>query len=234
MYPPAYPQDDLICLNPSVYLLHGSIKMGPGMRMNRNMVVLKNESNLTLINPVRMTEENLSRLDQLGSVNSIIRLGDFHGLDDCFYLDRYQCEFWAQSGQETYKDPKPTNFISSTTKSPFPNSEFFIFENSKFPEAAILIKDFKLLITTDSVQYYSDWSYFSGFTKFAFKLLGFKIGINIGPPWLKRVTPKGGTLKPDFERLLKLDFDALVAAHGLQLESGAKQVLNTEVSKVFG
>ncbi|MFC3153269.1 hypothetical protein ACFOEK_19675 [Litoribrevibacter euphylliae] len=100
MYPAAYPHDELKALYPGVYLLHGSIKMGPGMRMNRNMVVLKEGEDLTLINPVRMSEQGLASLDDLGKVRRVIRLGDFHGLDDSFYLDRYQCEFWAQSGQD--------------------------------------------------------------------------------------------------------------------------------------
>ena len=96
-----------------------------------------------------------------------------------------------------------------------------------------MLKSHKLLITTDSVQYHSDWSYFTWFTKFAFKLLGFKIGVNIGPPWLKRVTAKGTSLKADFEKLLELDFDSIVAAHGLLMQSGAKQALKQEVSRVF-
>ena len=60
----------------------------------------------------------------MGEVKNILRLGDFHGLDDAFCLARYQCEFWAESGQESYKQPKPTVVITSTTESPFPNSEF--------------------------------------------------------------------------------------------------------------
>lgn len=203
------------------------------MRMSRNMIVLKNKNDLVLINPVRMNNNNLSKLDELGNVKHILRLGDFHGLDDAFYLDRYQCEFWAQNGQDTYKLPKASTIITSSTEAPFPNSQFFIFENAKFPEAALLLKEHKLLITTDSVQYHADWSYFTRFTKFAFKLLGFKIGINIGPPWLKRVTPKGTSLKFDFEKLLLLDFDAIVAAHGLLLESGAKDILSQEVHSAF-
>lgn len=101
MHPPAYPHDELMALYPGVYLLHGSIKMGPGVWMNRNMVVLKNGNDLILINPVRMNSQSLARLDKLGRVKYILRLGDFHGLDDAFYLDRYQCEFWAQAGQDT-------------------------------------------------------------------------------------------------------------------------------------
>lgn len=233
MYPPAYPHDEIASLYPNVYLLHGSIKMGPGMRMNRNMIILKNGDELVLINPVRMSNEGLSKLDSLGTVKHILRLGDFHGLDDAFYIDRYNCQFWAQDGQSTYQTPKPTNLISAAVESPVPNSEFFIFESAEYPEAALLMSDHKLLITTDSVQYHADWSYFSWFTKVVFKLLGFKIGINIGPPWLKRVTPKGGSLKNDFEKLLNLDFDSIVGAHGLQLKSGAKASLKAEMGRIY-
>ena len=233
MYPPAYPHEQLQTLYPGVFLLHGSIKMGPGMRMNRNMVILQSGSELILINPVRMNEEGLAALDLLGKVSKIIRLGDFHGLDDEFYLNRYKCEFWAQQGQETYKSPSPTKIINSSTAGPVSNSEFFIFETAIFPEAALLIKEHKLLITTDSIQYHSDCSYFTWFTKFAFKLLGFKIGLNIGGPWLKRVTPKGETLKKDFEALLTLDFEAIIAAHGSLARSRAKELLKTEMSNVF-
>ena len=233
MYPPASEHDEIISLYLGVYFLHGSVKMGPGMRMNRNMVILKNGGELSLINPVRMNTEGLSTLDKLGSVKRILRLGDFHGLDDAFYIARYKCEFWAQDGQETYKLAQVTNQISASVECPFPDSEFFIFETAKYPEAALLIKKHKLLITTDSVQYHSDWSYFTWFTKSAFKILGFKTGINIGPPWLKRVTAKGTSLKTDFEKLLELDFDSIVAAHGLPMQSGAKQALKQEVSRVF-
>ena len=180
-----------------------------------------------------MNEEGLTALDLLGKVSKIIRLGDFHGLDDEFYLNRYKCEFWAQQGQETYKSPSPTIIINASTTGPIKNSEFFIFESAIFPEAALLIKEHKLLITTDSIQYHSDWSYFSWFTKFVFKLLGFKVGLNIGGPWLKRVTPKGETLKNDFAALFALDFEAIIAAHGALIKNGAKELLKTEISNVF-
>ena len=234
MYAPVYPHDELTNLYPGVYLLHGSIRMGPGMRMNRNMIVLDNEGELILINPVRMTEEGLTRLEEMGKVKVVLRLGDFHGLDDQFYVDRYQCAFWAQDGQTTYKQPLPDRLIAAATPSPFPNSHFFIFEDAAYPEAALFLNEHQLLITTDSVQYHADWSYFSPFTKFAFKLLGFKPGINIGPPWLKRVTSKGCSLKSDFDRMLSLDFDAIVGAHDLHMRSGAKDALNAAVRRVFG
>ena len=75
MYPPSYPHDEIENIFPGVYFLHGSIKMGPGMRMNRNMIILKDGDELSLVNPVRMNDESLSKLDELGVVRRILRLG---------------------------------------------------------------------------------------------------------------------------------------------------------------
>lgn len=55
MLPPAYPHDPIVELFPEVFLLHGSIRMGRGMRMNRNMLILRQDGELSLINPVRMS-----------------------------------------------------------------------------------------------------------------------------------------------------------------------------------
>ncbi|MDE2420605.1 MAG: hypothetical protein KGO49_05430 [Gammaproteobacteria bacterium] len=232
-YAPAFPHDPITEIFPNVYFVHGSIKIGPGLRMNRNMVIIKQESDLTLINPVRINDNELKNLDQLGTVKHVIRLGDFHGLDDQFYIDRYQAQFWSQHGHETYKELIPHQIISAQTKPPIHNSDFFIFETAKYPEAALLIQPLRLLITTDSVQYWSDWSYFTPATKLIVKLMGFRLGLLIGGPWLKRVTPKGKSLQQDFAKLLTLDFDSLVSAHGAPLKSGAKQELTAVIKKTF-
>ena len=41
MYPAAYPHDQIKIIFPGVFLLHGRIKMGPTVRMNRNMLILQ-------------------------------------------------------------------------------------------------------------------------------------------------------------------------------------------------
>lgn len=231
MFTPAYSHDPIKQLYKNIYLLHGSIKMGPGLAMNRNMIIIKDSTELTLLNPVRMNETGLAELESLGEVKRIMRLGDFHGLDDAFYLERYDCEFWAQAGQDTYKTPTPTHEINTQSNSPITNTSFFIFKTALYPEAALLIKDHKLLITTDSIQFYNDWSYFTWITKLVFKLLGFKQGLNIGLPWLKRVSPKGQSMKEDFSNLMKLEFDSIIAAHGSLLKSNAKELLGTEIKQ---
>jgi hypothetical protein len=234
VYPAAFPHDQIVQIFENVYFVHGSIRIGPGMHMNRNMIFIKEGNELTLINPVRLSEDELKKLDALGEVRHVIRLGDFHGLDDEFYINRYQAKFWCQPGQTTYKTPAPTNEVGAAINPPISNAEFFIFESAKFPEAALLLKEHKLLITTDSIQFWQDWSYTSTFTKLVLWLMGFRLTLIIGGPWLKRVTAKGSSLKPEFERLLKLDFNHLVAAHGGLLRNEAKPMLKAAIAKAFG
>jgi len=90
MYSPAYPHDPIKEIYPDIYLVHGSIRMGPGLRISRNMIILRQGEDLTLINPVRLSAEGLNDLDALGKVINIVRLGDFHGLDNQFYIRRYK------------------------------------------------------------------------------------------------------------------------------------------------
>ena len=63
--------------------------------------------------------------------------------------------------------------------------------------------------------------------------MGFELTLLIGGPWLKRVTPQGGSLAPDFERLLALDFEHVVGAHGQLLREAAKPILKAAISKPF-
>ena len=233
MYPPAFPHDPITPIFHNVYLVHGSIRIGPGMRMNRNMVIIKSGDELTLINPVRLCDAALSQLEELGNVRHVLRLGDFHGLDDRFYVDRYHAEFWSQARPKTYKLPIGTHVISAGATPPVPDAEFFVYEAAKYPEACLLLKNLKLLITTDSVQYWAEWSYTTFFTRCVLQMMGFKLTLLIGGPWLKRVTPKGGSLVADFERLLRLDFDHVIGAHGQILHDAAKPMLEAAIAKAL-
>ena len=62
--------------------------------------------------------------------------------------------------------------------------------------------------------------------------MGFFTPCVIGPVWLKAVTPEGGSLRPDFERILALDFDNLVSGHGTPKLGGAKEALRHNVEKL--
>jgi hypothetical protein len=232
-YPPACPHDPITEMFAGVYLAHGSIRIGPGIRINRNMIVVREGHELTLINPIRLNAGELKKLDRMGTVKHVLRLGDFHGADDPFYVDTYRAEFWCQPGQSTYALPKPDHVVDAASVPPMKNAEFFLFENARFPEAALLLKEHALLVTTDSLQYLPDWSYTTPLARIAMRLMGFRLGLLIGKPWLKRVSPRGGSMEADFDKLLRLDFDNLVSAHGSLLRGGAKARVRELVGEVF-
>ncbi len=47
------------------------------------------------------------------------------------------------------------------------------------------------------------------------------------------MTPPGGSLKADFERLAKLDFAHLIAAHGGPLRDTAREDLQATIEATF-
>lgn len=232
-YPAAFPHDSIEELFENVYWVHGSVKMGPGMRINRNMVILKNGEELILVNPIRLSAKEEKNLSSLGTIKKIIRLGEFHGLDDQYYVDTFNAEFWCQEGQQTYQKPTPDKLIVEGLSPPVDNTEFFLFSGAIKPEAALLIRDHKLLITADAIQNLSAGNYTTPLAKIVMKLLGFKRELIIGKIWLKKFTPKGGSLRDDFERLLKLDFEHIIAAHGVLMRGDAKTKLTNIVAETF-
>ena len=207
-YPPACPHDDIQEVFKDVFWVHGSIRVGPGMRMNRNMVIIREGEKLLIINPVRLSVETENELRKLGVVSWVMRLGDFHGIDDQYYIDKFGA------------------LLTESTALPVSGMKFIAYESALYPEGVLYLPDHSLLITCDSIQYHMDWSYTSNFTRIVLKLMGFRLGLFIGKPWLKRVTSKGANLVTDFERILSLNFNNLIAAHGGVLKNDAQGKLN--------
>ncbi len=48
------------------------------------------------------------------------------------------------------------------------------------------------------------------------------------------MTPEGGSLEPDFRRMLELEFDSLVGAHGQVCEAGAREALQATLGRLYG
>lgn len=232
-FPAAEPHAPLEKVLDDVYFLHGSIRMAPGMRINRNMVVFRHDGELTLVNPVRLDDD--AELDKLGAVKHVVRIGAFHGMDDRYYLDKYDAKFWSQERAKLPDDaPKPDVVIAEHGEVPIPNATFFVFREAKEPESALLLnRHGGVLVTCDSVQHHVDKTNCSFLGKAAMSLMGFMRPMNIGPPWLKRMTKEGGSLEPDFRRLLELDFDHAAGGHGQFCKGGAHDKLSATVTAVF-
>jgi hypothetical protein len=228
------PHDPLEEIFPDVFLLRGSMRMNPLMQISRNMVVLRENGALTLIDPVRLSPEGERRLQALGEIKHVMRLGYYHGLDDAYYVDTFNAAFWCQPGSEHYSNPRPTQPLGEDGPLPISNAELFVFHHAQKPECALLIHAHGgLLIACDSIQHYADWRYCSWLARLVMKRFGFSLTTLVGPLWLKIMTPKGGSLKADFDRLLRLNFSHLIGAHGSLNRDHAHEAVRMAVQHAF-
>ena len=106
--PPLYRHDPIEQIQPDVFMARGEIKLNALMTISRNMAIVRHGDELTLVDPIRLSPDEEKRLEELGSVKRVLRLGSFHGVDDPYYLDRYGAELWAPGRSETHPEPEPT------------------------------------------------------------------------------------------------------------------------------
>jgi len=233
-YPPAYPHGDIEEIGSDIFMLRGSIKMNPAVRITRNMAVLRRGTELTLVNPLRLNERGERQLAALGKVTNLLRLGAMHGVDDPYYVDKFSARMWSQAGGSTYTSPAIDVELTASTELPFDGGSLFFYQGTTQPECALLMADGDgILLSCDAVQHYGDYSYCNLPAKLMMPLLGFARTTIVGPIWLKLMTPAGGSLKEQFERLLELRFERLLAAHGTLLSSGAHASVERAVGRAF-
>jgi hypothetical protein len=233
-YPPAYPHDPIEEIASDLFMVRGSVRMNAFMRITRNMAIVRGQGELNLVNPIRLDEEAERELLTLGDVKRILRLGPMHGLDDPYYVERFGAELWAQGESQTYPEPTIAQKLAADRPLPFPDAELFAFEGTKQPESALLIRRGPgILLTCDAIQHYGDYRHNTLLARLVMPFIGFPKTTVVGPIWLKIMTPEGGSLKSEFERLLSLDFDRLLSAHGSLLTSGAKDSVAAAVRRAF-
>jgi len=231
---PIYDHDPIEEIQPDIFMVRGCIKLNALMTITRNMAVVRHGGELTLVDPIRISPAEEKRLEELGTVKRILRLGPFHGVDDPYYAERYGAELWAPGHSESHPEPKPTIVFDAATELPFPDAELFCIQGLKQPEAMLLFRRGKgLLITCDAIQNYGDYRFNNLFARLIMPFIGFPKTTIVGPMWVKMQTPEGGNLASEFRRLLELDFDQLLSAHGSLLETGAHEACERAVDKMF-
>ncbi|MGR8947445.1 MAG: hypothetical protein ACU84Q_05310 [Gammaproteobacteria bacterium] len=233
-YAPIYPHGEVGEIGNDIFMVRGSIKLNPLVRISRNMVLVREGDEISLINPIRVNDDVLGQIKRIGTVKHLIRTGAFHGIDDPFYIDQFKPTMWSQPGGLVYTQPPPDVEINATSQLPFSNAAVVIFGSAKQPECALhLSDDDGLLVTCDAIQHYGDYSYNNFLAKLMMPFIGFPKTTIVGPIWLKLMTPDGGSLEDDVRQLLSLQFNRLIAAHGTYLEHGAHAAVEKAIDKAF-
>ena len=165
----------------------------------------------------------------------MIRLGDYHldfknGVDDPFYIDRYQAVYWTMKGMNSRNGLVNSNLMTPDGDFPFSKASFFSYETSKRPEGLILLnRDGGILIAADSLQNMVPDRFFSPVGKLVLRIGGFFKTANVGPAWLKQCKPE----KSDFVKVKQLDFSHLVPSHGQPIKNTAKEEVSKSYNKLF-
>jgi len=237
-YPDVLPHDPPKQIAEDLFVVHGCVKPNAVVRFTRNMTIVRDHGRLALINSVRMDDAGLSRLDELGEVAHVLRLGPAHGMDDQFYVDRYNADFWSFEGGTTYTKPATKRVLSEEGALPFSNAKLFAFDHLIEPEGAILLEREPggILLTCDAIQSYATFPHTPHTNWLARRMLpmiGFPRKTLIGPLWMKHAVKDREGIKAEFKRLMALDFNQLLAAHGTFLSENAHVEVERAYEKMF-
>jgi hypothetical protein len=235
--PPAWPHGDIQEIFLDLFFVTGTNKIqheGANIQTSRNMTIIRSGSELTLINTVRLNDDGLKKLDQLGRVTHIVRIGAFHGRDDAFYKSQYpKALLWTLKGMFYENGLKSDRELTPDGPMPFPGCSLFVFETSILPEGVLHIeREGGILLSCDSIQNITDTDrFYSPETAKSFQDQGLVKPANISPIWLGATQTKS----TNFHKLLKtMHFRHLITAHGELLMNVAYEQVSTTVKRVFG
>ncbi len=234
-FPPASAHDEPVEVFPDVFLIRGTLPMGPSVVLTRNMIVLRHRGELTAINSVRLSEAGEQRLAELGTLTHLVKLGAFHGIDDPYYRQRHpDATFWAPP--ESKHKGGISHDRDLTEEAAPPGVTGFQFRNTRLPEAALLHPaGGGTLITCDAVSNFRDLEGTRGCEGVLTAENGFLRPASIGAMWRNGMAREHGpSLLGDFQRLLEIDFVNLLSGHGPPLLGSARDDVRETARVVFG
>lgn len=229
-FPEQLPHGELVEVLPDIFVVTGQIRIevAETHEFSRNMTVVRDGNELTLVNSIRLDDAGLEMLETLGDVRHVVKLGSYHGRDDAYYIDRYGAKLWAPEGMTYTRGEATDRTLIDGEQGPCFDSTAFDFQTPKAPEAALhLNRHGGVLLTCDSFQNSLGPDEFYNEIAAESKMrLGFFKKAVIGPGWRKFAEPKASA----FQRLLKLKFQHLLTGHGGPLLNEAYEAISASVA----
>ncbi len=234
-FPEATAHGEIEQIFENVFVVKGSLVMAPGIQLSRNMTIVRENGDLTLISAVRLNEQGLAQLDALGQVKHVVKLGAYHlgqknGLDDAFYVDRYQARLWALPGMQ-HAGGLATDHELTADQLPIDDARLFVYDSPSMPEALLILnQEGGIAIAADSLQNWAEVDpFFSDKAAVMMQQAGFFQPANIGPEWRRMTQPNA----EDFSRVKKLEFKHLLPSHGTPILDSAKAEISETIDRLY-
>ncbi len=212
----------------------GTVQVAPGIRFPRNMTIVRENGELVVIHPVVMPDGEQAKLEALGPIKHILRLGAFHGMDDLAYKQRYGATFWAPPGITTAPGLVVDKELVPGGELPLAGATLHAFASSRSAETVIhLARHGGVLLACDSIQ---NWEHVAGLSAIAgviTPLLGFRGRACIGPGWRKQSEPKDRPFADDYVKLLALPWKHALGGHGAPMKDTAHEDLAASVKRIY-
>ena len=233
-FPAALPHGPLEEVFPDVFFVTGTMRgefFGSMWQFSRNMTVVRDRGLLTIVNSVRLDDDGLKALEGLGKVENVVRIGDMHGVDDPFYVERYDARFWAMPGMDIQDELTVDRSLAAEGEMPFSKCSLFEFKTTKLPESILrLDREGGIMIACDSLQ---NWvapdRFFDDQTVETMRGLGFFTRANLGLAWLQESQPQA----EDFVRLKDVRFAHALCGHGVPLRDTAQEEFHAAFHRFF-
>lgn len=230
----AMPHGQIEEVFPDVFFVTGTMCnefFGSQWQFSRNMTVIREGDQLTIVNSVRLDDEGLAALDALGKVVNVVRIGDMHGVDDPFYVERYGATFWALPGMGIQDGLNVDKELTVDGEIPFSDCSLFVFETTRRPEGILhLDREGGIMIACDSLQNWVESNeFFADETVETMGEMGFFVPANLGLAWLHESEPQAD----DFVRLKKVPFRHALCGHGGPLRDTAMEDYHATFARMF-
>lgn len=227
-FPAALPHGPITTVVDGVYLVRGTFQMGPGMRIGRTMTIVALSDGLAILNAVRLDASGERELERLGTVKHLVKLSDSHGVDEPYYVDRYEPEVWtlpdAKAGRVT-----ATQALGPAV--PIPGARLLRYPGTRgWHESALLLPHGEgTLVSCDALQNHADFDGANFVGRIMTPLLGFKGGVIVPPMWRKaqKVPPEG--VRAAMAEVSACTFQNLITGHGPAVVGGAGELVRAAI-----
>ncbi|MEZ4741138.1 MAG: hypothetical protein R3B45_01595 [Bdellovibrionota bacterium] len=213
---------------PNVFTVTGLMRIYGLFQYSRAMTILNENGTLAIINPVRVEEDLLNKIQKLGQIKYLLKIGQLHNVDVPFYMDKFSLELWINRNDPSVDESYSTRYFDDVDEIPILRCKVRTIRGSEIKESILVTPgDGGCLHSCDAfVNMGSDPNH-NWLTSKLSKFL--PDPTYIGPNWIKMAKPPEASLK----FVLDFDFENFIPAHGEPIIGNAKKKIEKYMESFY-